>query len=356
MGQKKFQFEYKLINDVNGDSAVYCFFPTSGEAFLYDLGKLENLTNRELLKVRSAFVSHTHIDHFIGFDRLLRVNIPHSRLINMAGPRGFIDNVKSKLKAYTWNLLEQDQIRFKLKEIHPDGKVLEATLTNSRDFEPLFSAPKNQQIGNDSVITVETYPDNSMTKAVVLDHGTDSIGYCFQTSKRYSVNIDYINKHGWQPGPWIRELKMAVTNNALSQEIDVNGQKYAAGKLRDEMLIEENPFALAYLTDFVFNIDNITKAASLAKNCDILICEACFNENHRDRALAKKHLTTKQAALIGAYAEASTMRFMHLSSIYGENVEEVIAEGENHFAAFDKLPQTAIEKLIDEELNLITPR
>src|SRR5690606_24994441 len=112
------------------DPAVYGFFPRSGDAVLFDLGALDGLSNRELLRVRMALVSHTHIDHFIGFDRLLRVNIPHGRMIEICGPPGIIRNVKGKLDGYLWNLLEPDQLRFTVHEIDREGGVRSVLLAS----------------------------------------------------------------------------------------------------------------------------------------------------------------------------------------------------------------------------------
>ncbi len=89
---------FSLPNDVDGDPLIYAFFKQSGEAVLFDLGSCEKLSNKELVKVTHAFVSHAHIDHFIGFDRLLRVKVPHGCKLNIYGPEGFIKNVQGKLR------------------------------------------------------------------------------------------------------------------------------------------------------------------------------------------------------------------------------------------------------------------
>jgi ribonuclease BN (tRNA processing enzyme) len=56
---------------------------------------------RQLLRVTHCFVSHTHMDHFAGFDRLLRVCLHRPTPLHLIGPTGFADHVKHKLKAYT---------------------------------------------------------------------------------------------------------------------------------------------------------------------------------------------------------------------------------------------------------------
>ena len=67
-------------------------------ALLFDLGDISALSNAELLKVSHVFVSHTHIDHFIGFDRLLRAVFGREKTLTLFCPENFIKNVEGKLE------------------------------------------------------------------------------------------------------------------------------------------------------------------------------------------------------------------------------------------------------------------
>ena len=62
-----------LLNGRKGDPALYIETLFEKHAVLFDLGDLSNLPPRKIHRLEHVFVSHTHIDHFIGFDRLLRV-------------------------------------------------------------------------------------------------------------------------------------------------------------------------------------------------------------------------------------------------------------------------------------------
>jgi len=65
------------------------------------------------------------MDHFAGFDRLLRRLLGREKTVSLYGPAGFIDNVGHKLNAYTWNLVRSytGNLVFELREVHDDGTV-----------------------------------------------------------------------------------------------------------------------------------------------------------------------------------------------------------------------------------------
>ena len=69
-------------------------------------GDGSRLPTRKLLRISDVFVSHTHMDHFAGFDHLLRVCLGLDTGVRMYGPPHFIEQVGHKLHAYTWNLVE----------------------------------------------------------------------------------------------------------------------------------------------------------------------------------------------------------------------------------------------------------
>ncbi len=55
------------------------------ESLLFDFGDLHRLPPRKLLKVDYIFVSHTHKDHSIGFDHLLRLCLGRDKPASVSG-------------------------------------------------------------------------------------------------------------------------------------------------------------------------------------------------------------------------------------------------------------------------------
>ncbi|MDP4201042.1 MAG: ribonuclease Z, partial [Bacteroidota bacterium] len=83
----------QLVNDVFGDPGVYAEFMFERRAFLFDLGDVRCLAPRKLMKVSDVFISHTHADHFSGFDQLLRLFLGREKTVTLHGPAGLIDRV-----------------------------------------------------------------------------------------------------------------------------------------------------------------------------------------------------------------------------------------------------------------------
>ena len=94
----KSTFQAHLVNPPYGDPALYVRLRWQGQAVLFDLGRIDRLDGSSLLRLTHVFVSHTHMDHFIGFDRLLRVFLARAARLHLYGPPGIIDNVRGSFQ------------------------------------------------------------------------------------------------------------------------------------------------------------------------------------------------------------------------------------------------------------------
>ena len=118
-------FHPRLVNPPFGDPGLFIPLSFHKRAILIDLGEIDALAPKDMLKLSHVFVSHTHMDHFSGFDRLLRLLLGRAHRLSLYGPEGFLQNVEGKLSGYTWNLVKnyRDALELKVTEIHPKTVV-----------------------------------------------------------------------------------------------------------------------------------------------------------------------------------------------------------------------------------------
>ena len=92
-------FHVRQLNGPFDDPGLYVRFIRESRALMFDLGFTTSLTPRDILKISDIFVSHTHVDHFIGFDTILRISLKKEKPLRLYGPKGFIDCVEGKLRS-----------------------------------------------------------------------------------------------------------------------------------------------------------------------------------------------------------------------------------------------------------------
>ena len=127
-------FAPRLVNGPFGDPGLFVDLRWQGSAVLFDLGRNDGLPAAEMLRVSHVFVSHTHMDHFIGFDRMLRLFLNRDRTLHLYGPEGIADCVAGKLRGYVWNLTDGYPLVFDVTEVTTGG--LQRTLVFAIDDKP----------------------------------------------------------------------------------------------------------------------------------------------------------------------------------------------------------------------------
>src|SRR5207253_8962765 len=107
------------------------------EGFLLDAGDLSALTGRDLLRVADLTIAHMRMDHFTGFDALLRVHVGRDKVLRVSGPPGICERVEHELQAYDWDLVERydSDLLFDVCELGPDGPLASARFRFKRRFE-----------------------------------------------------------------------------------------------------------------------------------------------------------------------------------------------------------------------------
>lgn len=324
-----FLVQARLVNSLFGDPGVFVDFRFGRRALLFDLGDLGALSSREIMRVSHAFVSHTHMDHFAGFDRLLRLCLHRTAPLHLLGPAGFIDRVEHRLASYTWNLLDAASVDFSLRA----SEFVGDRLARAAEFRAREAFRRREMAAPSHPPGLVLAEDEFAIDAAVLDHGTPSLAFALRERMRVNVIRDGLARLGLPVGPWLGEAKRAVRRGApddamISVEPD---RAIALGELKREALRVAPGQRLAYVVDAVFSAENARAIVALAERADTLFIETAFLE--ADAALARErlHLTARQAGELGRRAGAARLVPLHVSPRYLHRPEAPVREAEAAF-------------------------
>lgn len=311
-------FQPRFLNEVFGDPGLYVRLRWERRALLLDLGNLTTQPSADLLKVTDIFISHTHIDHFIGFDHLLRIVLGRDHTIRLFGPPGLISHVAGKLSGYIWNLVEGYALTFEVYEVSPE-KITAARFPCGAHFERLdlpSSVPFTGVLVDEPLFRVE---------AVHLDHKIPCLAFALAEAQRINIDPERLKRLGLSTGPWLTEFKRLVREGApddtvlrapCGDEAGETFQEWQLGDLRDRIVTIASGQRLVYVTDTLYSGENRQKIIALAHDADILFCEAMYLEQDRDYAAERHHLTARQAGLLARAANVKELVVFHFSPRY----------------------------------------
>ncbi|MBW1854241.1 MAG: MBL fold metallo-hydrolase [Deltaproteobacteria bacterium] len=325
-------FHSRLLNAPFGDPVLYIEILHKKQALLFDIGDLSSLREAKILKVSHVFVTHTHMDHFFGFDHLLRVILGRDKNVTLFGPPGIISNVAGKLSGYTWNLVKDYSLQMRVCEVHPQF-IQSALFICSEQFR----CETGERIPFDCVL--EENPHFKI-ESVHLDHGIPCLAFSLAERFHININKDNLIKLGFSVGAWLRELKEHIwedkpESTIMKIPVDKEGKseirEVALGDLKREIVKITPGQKIAYVVDCCYSRENLDKIVGLVQGADIFFCEASFLEEDRDKARAREHLTARQAGLIARRARVKVLNVFHFSPRYEECPESLDREAQMAF-------------------------
>jgi ribonuclease Z len=329
-------FHPRLINEPISDPGLFISFLYRRRAILFDLGDMHALSPRDLLKVSHVFVTHAHMDHFVGFDALLRALLGRDKKIHLFGPPEFFDRVEGKLSGYTWNLVDEYEYNLSLKvtEVWP-----ESLRTRIYRCQERFAKNREQKEVPFSGILVDE--PSFRVEGVLLDHRIPCLGLSLIESFSININKEGLRALDLPVGPWLTRFKKVVHNQGDPGEVFVvtwdqgdgilRMRKFILGELTEKIARISPGQKVAYLSDMSGSPENMEKAMKLIKDADQLYIEAAFLDGDREIAKKKFHLTAKEAGALAAKAGVKRLTLFHFSPRYAHREEELTKEAMEAF-------------------------
>lgn len=343
-----------LVNGPFQDPALYVALKWQGDAVLFDLGRIDRLNPAHCLRLSHVCVSHTHMDHFMGFDQLLRLTLPRDRALTFSGPPGLIANIAGKLAGYTWNLTESYTLSLLVVERHPD-RLVRSRFRASTSFteEPLADVP----CAPGTLVDTPAFRIETTT----LDHRIPCLAFCVSEPRHVNVRSDVLAARGLRPGRWLAALKEAVRTGDDDLPIAVEGTDGAttmrAGDIRRDLVIEQPGQRIAYVVDTRFDPVSAARVTALARNADVFYCEARFLHVDRDEADKRHHLTARHAGFLARAAGVRRLEVFHFSPRYQGMAQTFHAEARAELAGETRIEEDEpwAAELLDASARTLAP-
>lgn len=249
------------------------FLSFKNQGILFDCGegtqRQMNLCGLKRSCITKILITHWHGDHIGGLIGLLHTisNIEGSQFLELYGPKGTKEKMDylKKLAEFKYNL--------NCKVIELDPSDVEVFYEDD-EFE-LWCCPG--------------------------DHGTPVLSYAFVEKDRLNLDKEKLARHRIGPGPHMKLLKQG-------KDINYKGKDIKA----EDIIYEVKGKKISYVTDTRPN----KFAVELAEDSDILVADATYASEFKEKAVEHYHMTAHEAASLANQAGVKKLYLTHFSQRY----------------------------------------
>lgn len=304
----KSSFIHTLLNSPFEDPILFVRILREKRALLFDAGNISKLKSGDLQKITDVFITHTHIDHFIGFDTIIRALLRRPLPLHVYGPSNIADCIEGKLRGYTWNLIKEYPLQIEVFGVN--GNMVTHT-----SFHAANCFQKQEHTARPMTGTLLRDPLFAI-KAIQVDHQIPCMAYSLEEEFHININKALLQHMTLPVGPWLSAFKKALMERMPEEtELIVAEKRYALGELRRIATITKGQ-KIAYVTDAAISEENISRIIDFVRGSDTLYCEAYFMERDREMAYKRFHLTAHLTGSIARQAGVKQLVLMHFSPRY----------------------------------------
>ncbi len=316
-------FMHRAVNSPFDDPVLFVRILREQRALLIDAGDISGLKPGDLQKITDVFITHTHIDHFIGFDTLIRALLRRARPLRIYGPSNIADCVEGKLRGYSWNLIQDYPIEIEVYSMDGDALRHSSFHAGSR-----FARRELGSRGTNGVLIREPL---FTVRALQIDHQIPCLAYSIEEDFHININKAALKEMELPVGPWLADLKNAIREQMPGTTgFKVSGRRYALDELYAVAAITKGQ-KISYVTDAAITDENIRKITAFVRNSDTFYCEAYFMDNDIEMARNRYHLTARTAGSIARQAGVKNLVLIHFSPRYRRGAGDPETEAMQEF-------------------------
>ncbi len=271
-----------------------------GEPILFDVGEC---CQRQMMinkvhygSIRKVFISHLHVDHFLGLF-------------------GLVETLSFTSAFKAWQLDGADKDELIEEKGKKAGKEAES---NNKEYLDVYAPRRFSSIFfNRKAFTrihelsPSTYDFGEYTiEAFPVKHWGESYGFVFQEKPKRRFEKEKAKHAGLKD----KMFKMLLERGELS----INRKHI---RLDDVSHIEQG-VKLMYTGDTLY-FDGLVEKA---KHATLIIADATFDEALKDEAHKRGHMTAKEAAQLAEKARAKTLVLTHISNRYSGEAAAILKE------------------------------
>lgn len=302
--------EARLVNGSVGDPVLYVDYPDRDNALLFDAGDNSSLSLPRLADLTAVFITHHHIDHFIGLDRIVRANMDREKTLSIFGPPGTIAKIVDRIKSYEFQFFPFQKIVLDLCEIH-EGMLRRGHLDCGRRFPP--------PVIQDEPWTGGTIFENETVRVETCfaDHTVTCLSYAMTEKPGWFMKPGALEKSSLRAGAWIGDvLQHLRQQSSPGTAIRIDGGDFPLATLRDKFFMESTGSKIAFITDTAWSESVRGSLIALAKGSSRLYCDSYYSQKDAKAAEKHRHMTATAAGELARAAIVQELILMHLAPKY----------------------------------------
>ena len=319
--------EIRLVNGSTGDPVLFIDYPGRDDAILFDAGENSRLDTKSLADLGAVFITHHHVDHFIGLDRIVRANLDHDKTLHLFGPVGTIAKVYNRIKSYEYPFFPFQKLVILVREVEP-GLIRTAALECSKRFpepEPVETAWTGPILFQGQGLHVE---------AAFADHSVPCLSFALVEEPGYHPDPAKLASGGLRPGPWVGQVLARLrAGEAEDGLMTVSGGRFTLGDLARDYFARSPGIRVAYITDTAWSEASRPGLLKLAHRAWRLYCDSFYSKTHQAQAEKHRHMTATQAAMLAVEAKVESLVLIHFAGRYEGRYELLIEEARAIFPA-----------------------
>lgn len=312
-------FNPEIKSNIGEDISILVRLDNHPWNYICECGDASNLTVKEIQNTNAIFISHTHIDHFINFDTIIRHQIGTQRKVTICGPKNIAIQVQSKVRSYTWNLIKKGAITYEIREVLTENEI------KIYQIEPPLWQLKEIGVIKENIIFKEK---SFHVTCTILDHKTPSLAYKFKENDAVKIDLKNSNFKG---GTWVKELKDSFNTPVDGLTINIEDKKFKAKDLFHLLQIRKGD-SIGIIMDHLANKENHAKIMNHFFACRKVFIECFYKKEDKQQAELNFHSYSSMSGKVMYEAKVEEAIPVHFSRKYEKDeIIELINEFENEF-------------------------